>query len=848
MFFSPLLQVCAVPLSAKDLEKKTEKELNKWRKDRPASTFDPRSRCLGYRMVWATTLHNHEEQEKEKMESGNLSVPLSRSSSTLSLTVMPNNRRRKAGKGNAGEWEGSGKVVRHVSMGAKDDCRNWSDAHFIKRDVQKEDVILKEYIKQSESLTVHIKQKETQHADNIKNETDQGRQEVREGIEEDKTTDNETRQCKEPEEPVLSARTGKINKETLPSKDQTLEDSLQSTECTTQDQRGPGSDTLSEPLQQQTTDQTLEGTECTTQDEQKLDSDTPENPTRGQTDDQTSEESAQPTELDDQCQQELDYQSQALEEQKHISNDEEKEVQDQSGVIVEQTERADDDAQTGIEEHDIGKQQETEVDVQQAKEQVVTEFKDKTTEGSCSDSNTNPEFPSVTDTSAATAQLETGEKNLETDAVDGKNSSNEAPALHTCTEEEAHIQIVTDAAELTQQEDTKRENKVTQDVKDDEAAQRDKEEDSKTGVETLKILTENADQDQGQTEEEQIKMAKEAPEAQQTEIISCEDETGLTTEPNGKGSSEDIKGQEEPACDEVLTTMCSNEKSPESVPESKAEESDVLTSPKSSDTNTGSHPNIQNKESPLMNEQHELKNVQTPSRRNSKSSGDFCIRRSSTSRGSKMGRRLSEDLFTVPHKPTTQSQSTSCQQVHHDESQSSPVAVKPTQNQEESAQTRGDRLSQPGEVAEEVETQQGSSSSQKRFGLFGRLKAEQPKRNKAKRRPKMQVPKILIQDFSNEVTGLDMEDQPDSEDKLSSRERRRRRREQERRLKEEERLRKKREKELEKLMQQEKKKLQVRSKGLQAESEGKQSSDKTRQAQTESQTDTHVTSYAESYF
>uniref|UniRef100_A0A669E4Q9 TBC1 domain family member 10C n=1 Tax=Oreochromis niloticus TaxID=8128 RepID=A0A669E4Q9_ORENI len=36
-----------------DLEKQTEKELEKWRKEKPSSTFDPRGRCHGYRKAWA---------------------------------------------------------------------------------------------------------------------------------------------------------------------------------------------------------------------------------------------------------------------------------------------------------------------------------------------------------------------------------------------------------------------------------------------------------------------------------------------------------------------------------------------------------------------------------------------------------------------------------------------------------------------------------------------------------------------------------------------------------------------------------------------------------------------------
>lgn len=816
-----------MPLSAKDLEKKTEKELDRWRKERPASSFDPRSRCLGYRMAWATTLHNHQEQEKEKLERGNLSVPLSRSSSTLSLSFIPINKRGKGVKGNVGEWVSSGKVVRHVSMGAKDDCRNWSAVHLMKeQDIKKEDVILKESIKQRESLTVHIKQREIQHMDNIKNKTEQRGQEIREGMEEEETknTDKEIRQCKEPEEAALFKRTGKINAETLLTTDETSEDSLQSREGTTQDHQELDLDTPSEQMQQQTKDQTFEGTECAYRDEQRLDVETSGDPTEGQTDYQTLEDSSQPTEEANQCKQALDYQSQVKEEQKPNGDDEAKEVRDQSAVMVKQMERAYDDAQTEVEEHDksdSSRQQETEVDVQQTQREVVTEITSETTEESCSNPNTNLKVPPVTDASAGAAQHKTEEKNLE-----GQNSTAAAPALHTCTEEEALIRKITDTGEVTQQEDTERETKVAQVVQDDEAAQRDREKDSKTGEGTVMILTEKAEQEQVQTEEEQIQMVEEGPQVQQ-----CHEESTLTThQPGGKGSSDDRKNQEEPACYEVLITVCSNE-----------------SSPKSSATKAGSH-NAQSKESPLLNEQHELRNIQTPSRRNSKSSGDFCIRRSSTSRGSKAGRRLSEDLFTVPHKPTTQPQSTSCQQVHHDKTQSSTVAVKPRQNQRDSARTQEDHLSRGGDAVEKVETQQESSSPQKRLGLFSRLKAEQPKRNKAKRRPNIQVPKILIQDYSDGVTGPDTEDKPDCEEKLSSRERRKRRREQERRQKEDEKLRRKREKELERLMQEERKKLPARSKGLQAESEEKVSSQKSQQAQAGSQANTHVTSYGESYF
>lgn len=836
-----------MPLSSKDLEKRTEKELDKWRKDRPTSTFDPRKRCLGYQMAWATTLHNHEEQEREKMERGNLSAPLSRSSSTLSLSFIPNNRRRKGGKGNADEWESSGRVVRHVSMGAKDEHRSWSDVRFRnKRDVQEEDVIFKECIQQSESLTVHMRQNESKLVDNINNITEHKVQEVRKGTEKEETNMTEERsQYKEPEEPVVLEQTGKINAETLPSKPQTLEDSLKRLEGTTQDHQELDSENLSVLTQQQTKDQTLEDTECTTQDEQGPDSDTPAAPTQGQTYQQTPEHSLQTTECANQCQHGLDSQSQVLEEQKHSVTDEKIEIKNQSAVTGKQmVERAVEEAQTGIQKHDnteTNQQQETEEDVQQTQEEMVTEIPD-----GFSDLITDVKVPSVKNLSAETGQQEITEDNLEGAAVEGQNSSTEAPLQHTCTEEEGHIQNVTDATELTQQESTEVKSKVTNDVQDDEGSQTDKE-DSQADVDTCKILTEGVGQEETQAEEEQIQMDEETSEAGQTEVTSCDEENNRTTEAGGERDPSDVKSPEEPASNAVRATVCANERSQESVSQNTAEERDVFTSPESPDPNADVHPDIKSQESPLMNEQHELKKTQaqSPSRRNSKSSGDFCIRRPSTSRGSKMGRRLSEDLFTVPQKPSTQSQSTSC---HHDESQSSPVAVNPTQNQPDLVEIQGANLSQSDKVAEKVEPQQVTSGPQKRFGLFRRLKAEQPKGNKAKGRPKMQVPKILIQDFSDGAAGLGTDAEPDGEEKLSSRERRRRRREQERWLKEEERLRKKREKELEKVMQQEKKKLQARGKSLHSGSEEKLSSDKTQQAHSGSQTNIHVTSYAESYF
>ncbi|XP_062281383.1 ecotropic viral integration site 5 protein homolog [Scomber scombrus] len=149
-----IVEVCSVPLSAKDLERQTEKALKTWRKDRPSSTFDPRGRCQGYRMALERARNNEEERDRKEREQGNLSVPLTRSASTLSLSPsLLHKRWRKGGKVNAGEWAGGGKVVRHLSMGAKEDLGSWTDLSFKKvQGVQEEDDVISEENKNQSQL------------------------------------------------------------------------------------------------------------------------------------------------------------------------------------------------------------------------------------------------------------------------------------------------------------------------------------------------------------------------------------------------------------------------------------------------------------------------------------------------------------------------------------------------------------------------------------------------------------------------------------------------------------------------------------------------------------------------
>ncbi|KAM3867149.1 uncharacterized protein tbc1d10c [Diretmus argenteus] len=148
-----IAEVCSVPLSGRDLERRTEKELEKWRKDRPSSTFDPRGRCHGYRMAWARAREKEEEQDRTERARGNLSLPLVRSVSTLSLSPSLLQKRWRIGaKVNAGEREGGNRVQRNFSMGAREKgWDSWTDRNLKKVQPveEEEDKVSEEVKKQS---------------------------------------------------------------------------------------------------------------------------------------------------------------------------------------------------------------------------------------------------------------------------------------------------------------------------------------------------------------------------------------------------------------------------------------------------------------------------------------------------------------------------------------------------------------------------------------------------------------------------------------------------------------------------------------------------------------------------
>ncbi len=90
-------------------------------KERPNSTFDPRGRCHGYRMVWERVQDKPKEQEKKERPKGSLSLPLTRSVSSLSPLVLRKKWRKRSSKTDTEEWDGGGRNFSRNVMEESDD-------------------------------------------------------------------------------------------------------------------------------------------------------------------------------------------------------------------------------------------------------------------------------------------------------------------------------------------------------------------------------------------------------------------------------------------------------------------------------------------------------------------------------------------------------------------------------------------------------------------------------------------------------------------------------------------------------------------------------------------------------
>ncbi|KAL0176697.1 hypothetical protein M9458_029027, partial [Cirrhinus mrigala] len=139
--------VCSVSLSLADLQKQTEKELEKWKKDRPNSTFDPRGRCHGYRMVWERGQEKPKEQEKKERPKGSLTLPLMRSHSSLSPSLLHKKWRKRSSKTDTEEWDGGGRKFSRSLMEESDDeeVRRRSVCGFVGEQRAKRDRLAEEF-------------------------------------------------------------------------------------------------------------------------------------------------------------------------------------------------------------------------------------------------------------------------------------------------------------------------------------------------------------------------------------------------------------------------------------------------------------------------------------------------------------------------------------------------------------------------------------------------------------------------------------------------------------------------------------------------------------------------------
>lgn len=759
------------------------------------STFDPRPRCLGYQMVWEMARQSQKQRAECEREKGNLSIPLTRSVSTLSLSPTSLRKRwRKGGKDNMGECERSNKIVRHFSMGAKEDWRSWSDVHF-KRElrVQEEDVVSEET-----KPTEHSEQREPIQMDNIQNAPTEHVEDQSEQVEQKipETMENKSKEMEEP------------------TKDQTLENSLQqySSEQHNQGEK-PDPDTRSQVLEQQNykdNEEEIEGenTNKTTgkqtvkiehlatneeaQSEIKICADadastgpaTEENVQLTQVDAVTAAETSPPHPETDSCSQGGAFKGKHCSTESLAETDTEKEAhtstEDDNDVLVLNPENVEENTAT--------------------QDEVEADRKDIYSE-----------------------QLIDSQTEAETTLVSLPECSQKIEGTDLIVETEAEIPILNEIVTESNEEH----------ARCSDCAAIDSERKQEKGC----VVTEpsEADKEQTQAEETQIEINEGRSD---TKTLPQEVTSQDKEQPHGKTDSAEISTLEQPTFGQpkVLAPACAVEKeSPETAQENAVGEDSIFVSVEESDSKADNNPCV------IVTEQAELKNSSPPqssSHQNSLSSGDICIRKSSSSRGTRLGRRLSEDLFTVPQKATQSNIN------QHTEPESNPRAGKQTQIHPDVSS--GTTSSPSEETSDRTETQQDTPGPPKRFGLFRRLRGEQPKKNKVKGKAKMQVPKIVIQDFSDR-TGVEKAAEEHGEKKLNSREKRKQQRERDRQVKVEERLRKKREKELEMVAEQERRKGQSTGKSFKVEGE-KGRSDKLPAINSAPQTHGFSAPYGELYF
>ncbi|XP_055015148.1 ecotropic viral integration site 5 ortholog isoform X2 [Boleophthalmus pectinirostris] len=684
-----IFEVLSVSLSAKDLQKRTEKEIQKWRKERPSSTFDPRDRCLGYHMAWLRSRQSTEECERRDREKGNLSVPLFRSASSLSLSPS---KWQKGVKAKSGV-----KLMRHLSMGAKEDCRSLANLNVKKvQSLQDNGFDLIEKKKQSDPGQEHqIQQNEL-------------------------LEESEIQQIQNVPQITIKDQTEQINEKVViksaadsPEQEENVDPKLPQIDDITNQQKEKQSTTSKEPSQNPDATNTEE-------DDSNKDSVVETylivNTITTNTDVQPS------VQINETIQTEVDNGQEKI----RVSVNHVKSLKQ---LATEATRRSESKNET----KDSGEK------VSLAGQFYLTES-----------------LPGTEIKSHNQAEVEIYELAAQEPITDAASSGNDAPNM--------------DAKHLQKQMEKTQGEIFTQSCRN--------------GIQAIR---------------QDISAKLEVSEAQilvdsQSIPITCdgiEEATYFNMLPQTQQCSSSEPSGENLSTDADTSTQNFKHCTPE-----KEKQSNVYNLDKELQTRKESN-DIHQLECEFMN---------TNQQYNFRSSGDFRVRKSSSSRGSRFARRLSADLFTTP-------QLVEQKVINNMDHIETNETIQMSRNPETEATTHKEH-------------------PPKRFGLFRRLREE--KKNKKQSKPKLQVPKILIQDFSDvreigQVTEV--------ESKLTSRERRRQRREQKRKEKDDEKEKNKEE------LEKESRRGQDKSTSVHAQSE----KDKLQLRDAVSQS-RNETSYADVYF
>ncbi|XP_071254913.1 uncharacterized protein tbc1d10c isoform X2 [Salvelinus alpinus] len=894
--------VCSVPLSSKDLERQTERELEKWRMERPASTFDPRGRCHGYRMAWARVQEREEERNRKEREKGNLSLPLIRSPSLLSLSPSLLRKRWMTGsRTDIGEWEGEGREVRKVS---EEVWEERSEGGNLRRRSEMDDspvrapgvprpptedrapVERREPLEHKEPLEQEDRRQKTQltpdsdgepsqqrqltsdhsvtsqgqgeeqggfnqtpvseqHSDRQTQETDHSkdtmqRQEV---LNKQSTASaniitvhiaTETKGEAEKSKETETHAEAKTEEETAPHTHTELKTY---TEAKTEEETAPHTDTeLKTYTEAKTEEETAPhtDTDLKTYIEAKTEEETaPHTDTelKTYTEAKTEEETAPHTELKTYIEAKTEEEMEA-EVQKGLHTDKSVETETDMGSKETATQTdVNTDTETATQtdvntDTETDTQQEADVNLEAETDTGSLTERDK---GTDTDTHTDKEIQARTEIhSHKGTETHTDEKSeaeretaLETHTEPERQEEHES-AMHI--EADTRVEAETDlGSQIEAETQMDKESEIQVDVYIGIETRTEKATDTNTGIETtmesphdIQRHTETAKTEVQYTEPSSIIPANQS---------QVSPELTSTTEPAEERDSSEQKLPEKAQSPVTIHPGQETQKVRES--EGEKASTDILPPLHQRESLTGDFPHIpdnpksqsQSESPPPADSKADSGNsvstqIDVSSQRTTPCdgpwatpSGDFRLCKSSSSR--RLTRRLSEDLFTNPNQsqPTfTQSNQSNIGFIQSNQPQpTSPIQV-PKHPESPKRVT--------GSNPDTVPPQTGPTDTPRLFGLFRRLKGEQPRQDKEKGEHKVPIPQILIQDFSD-GTGEGSTVRGEEEENLSSRERRRRRREQERREKEEDKLQKKREKELEKERKRERRKPQTRGKSFQ---------------------------------